>query len=494
MRKFIFFLAFIFFTKYSFAEFVFTSNCSKAYNEVINLNFVKAKQILDAERKSNPKNLIPEYIESYMDFLTAFISEEEPDFKKLKEKRAERLDMIDKDDELSPYFLLAKAEINLQTAIVKVRFQEYLTAAFEFRKGYKLLEENQKKFPDFVPNKKCLGLLHALIGAVPSNYKWVLNILGFRGTIPQGIGELRELLSISEKNSEYAYMNDEALIMLLFFESHLLKNNQSAWEVAKKIEERKLGPLHLFALNSIYLYSAENEKAIALLAARDQYKDVFPLHYLEFMLGSARLNKLDLDAEKSFHFYLDNFKGSSFVKAAYQKLAWLDLLQGDTVGYFQNMKMIKEKNKAFTDEDKQALKESESKEIPNIYLLRSRLLFDGGYYDNAISEIAGKPIIYFPKFRDQLELTYRLARIFDKKGQKDKALNYYSKTIKNGESYPFYFAASSALYSGLIYENMPDTINAVKNYQKCLSMRNHEYQDSIDQKAEAGLNRLGVED
>lgn len=493
MRKILILISFFVLPRIAFASFKFTPNCVKAYREVIHLNFIKAQQILEAEKKSDPKNLIPEYIESYIDFLTAFISEEERDFKTLKEKHSQRLDLFDKGDEHSPWFLLTKAEIHLQTAIVKIKFEEYITAAYEFRKGYKLLENNKKKFPDFVPNKKCLGLLHALIGAVPSNYKWLTSILGFHGTIPQGIGELRELLNISENSSAYQYLHDETIIILLFFEFHLLKNSQSAMELAKQIETSEMGPLHLFAVNSIYIYSARNERTIELTSSRKKSTGEFPLYYLDFMLGTARLNKLHFDAEKDFKIYVDNFKGNSFVKSAYQKLAWIDLLQGDTTGYFENMKSVLQKGNDFTDEDKQAINEARSNEVPNICLLRSRLLFDGGYYDAAIDEIAGKPVSYFPKFRDQLEMPYRLARIYDKQGQKEKAIIYYEKTIKNGESYPFYFAANSALYEGLVYENLFDTVNASRCYKKCLSMRNHEFQNSIDQKAEAGLNRLGVE-
>jgi hypothetical protein len=463
------------------------------------LQFPHARQILAAERKVNPKNQIPEYIESYIDFLTAFITEDPKDFERLKIRRTDRLNLMEADDRNSPYYLLAQAEINLQTAIMKIKYQEYLTAAYEFHKGYKLLEENEKKFPGFVPNKKSLGLLHALIGAVPSNYKWLTSILGFHGSIPQGIGELRELLTVSEKNPSYNYMHDETMIILMFFEFHLLKNGTSAMELAEKItasnandQNSKPGPLKLFAVNSIYLYNGNNEKTLELLSDRDTNTQEFPLFYLDYMYGLSKINNLDFTAEKHFNFYLQNFKGNSFVKSAYQKLAWIDLLQGDTTGYHREMNLLKERGNEFTDEDKQALKEAEANEIPNIYLLRSRVLFDGGYYDRAVSEIAGKPIRYFPNYKDQLEVIYRLARIYDKQGKADKAIDNYQRTIKLGETKPYYFAANSALYLGLLYENALDTINATNSYRKCLSLRNHEYQNSIDQKAEAGLNRLGI--
>ncbi len=83
-----------------------------------------------------------------------------------------------------------------------------------------------------------------------------------------------------------------------------------------------------------------------------------------------------------------------------------------------------------------------------------------------------------------------MARIFDKKNQKDKAIHYYTATYENGSGHPYYFAANAALLIAVIYEDKKDNNKATEWYRKCLAMRNHEYQNSIDQKAEAGLNRL----
>ncbi len=142
------------------------------------------------------------------------------------------------------------------------------------------------------------------------------------------------------------------------------------------------------------------------------------------------------------------------------------------------------------DEDKDAHQEAVSKEVPNIILLKSRLLFDGGYYRQSWAEIGGKPVDSFPRFRDQLEVTYRLGRIMDKLGITDKAIQYYSQTYKNGLSQTYYFAANSALLLGILYEEKEEYSLATDYYKKCLSLRDHEYQNSIDQKAQAGIDRI----
>ena len=44
---------------------------------------------------------------------------------------------------------------------------------------------------------------------------------------------------------------------------------------------------------------------------------------------------------------------------------------------------------------------------------------------------------------------------------------------------------------GILYEGKGDAAKAEDYFRVCLNFRDHEYQNSIDQKAKAGLNRLG---
>jgi len=211
------------------------------------------------------------------------------------------------------------------------------------------------------------------------------------------------------------------------------------------------------------------------------------------MEGNARLHNLDGSAEACFLKYTSKYKGKSYIKSAWQRLAWTRLVAGDIKGYkfYINKCKVVNKGEDFTDEDKQAITEAKNGVTPNAILLRSRLLFDGGYYNQALTELAGKPMSNFTSQKDQLEFTYRLARIFEKTGKRDKAIEFYESTIKNGSSSTYYFAANSALLLGQLYEEDNNKEKAKAYYQKTLSIKNHEYQNSLDQKAKAGLNRLG---
>ncbi|MBL7924881.1 MAG: hypothetical protein JNL88_11835 [Bacteroidia bacterium] len=477
------------------ADYVWTSLCRQAYEAAIALDFDKAHRLLSAEKAERPENLIPVYIESQIDFLKSFIDEDKKVLEGIKIRNEQRISIIRSHKGKSPYQRLCIAEMYLQLAIARARAEEFFGAAYDVRKAYKLLEENQKDYPEFKPNLRGIGLIHAAVGTIPKNYQWVAGMLGLSGSIKQGLNELKLLLYATTRQTEYAYLKDETIVMLTFLELNLGKDkdNESIrkrFYPVKNIQEK---PLLLFAKSVFHFAAAENDSVIKLLSSRSKDINGQALHYLNFMEANARLYNMDFSAELLYLKYLQNYRGNTYVKSAWQKVAWIHLLKGDDEGYRQNIArcVSAKKGEDLTDEDKAAIREAENKETPNVILLRARLLFDGGYYQRSLNELAGRSLTLFPTVKAQLEYTYRLARIFDKMEKKDKALQLYENTHKNGASHPYYFAASSALYIGQLYEDQGNKVKATEWYKKTLEMRDHEYQNSIDQKAKAGLNRLG---
>jgi hypothetical protein len=473
------------------AAFVMDPGCQSAYREIIALRFIKAKEIIEKEKLSNPDNDAVLFLENKILFLTAFISEERQSFEKLKSGKDKAISILEKGDDTNPYYRLAQAEILLQTALIKIKFREFFSAGLEIRKANKLLNENAALFPSFMPNLKGLGILHALIGAVPDNYQWIVHMVGFEGNIKQGIGELKSLLAATGNESEYSWLHEETLFLLIFTQHHLLRNDAATKQLIGTVNMNEAGPLLYFAVGNYYNSAGLSSKTLALLKNYQPDESRYPMPYLNFMLGSAMLYDLDAGADKYFQLYISEFKGQNFIKAAWQKLAWIRFINGDTLGYTKLLQKAKTEGNDFADEDKQALKEAEEQVIPNVHLLKSRLLFDGGYYQRALSELGGKNISDFPSLRDQLELTYRMGRIFDKMNQLEKAKGYYESTYANGQRQNWYYAANAALNLGMLYEATGNKTEAIGWYKKCLALRDHEYQNSIDQKAEAGLNRLG---
>lgn len=488
-----FFLLFLGTKLFAQTQFEFTGSCISAQEAILNLEFKKAKSILLQERKSNPKNLIPFYLDNYIDFLTVVISEEKPRFDLLKNNKAIRLEMIEKGDKNSPYYLLTQAEINLQWAFARIKFNEYLTAALEVNRAFKMLEENQKKFPDFVLNKKCLGLLHAAVGTIPDEYKWAIKLFGFEGSIKQGEAEVMEVYEASLKNPLYSGFKTEVALLLSVIELNLRNNEGFVKEhILPELEkEKKPNPLQVFCYANSCMKLGKTDEAIVFLEKNKFSKESFSFPYLNYMLGQAKLSRLDKDANVPLEIFLKTFKGINFVKAANLRLAWISLISGDAAKYTFYITKARSKGASIVDEDKQAKHESESAEIPNVSLLKARLLFDGGYFDKALVELNKIKPKKLKTVKDNLELVYRMGRIYHKQNNLEKAISNYQLTLKNGSAYNYYFAANSALQLGLIYEEQKNYPQAKAYFTQCLNLKEHEYQNSISQKAKAGLNRLG---
>lgn len=475
-----------------YAAFDFNENCRQAYTHIINLDFEKGKVLIDKEKKANPNNQITLYLENYIDFLTITIGEDKEEFDKRKGNKNHRLNQLEKGDKSSPYYRFVLAEVNLQWAFSRIRFGEYLTAAREINKAYKLLEENQEKHPNFTLNNKGLGLLHALIGTIPDNYKWAVQIFGVDGSIAMGVQELKMLLKQTKQKDELSHLQPEVAFLLTFIELNFAKDDDEIRQLYQLMSEKETrNPLVIFSKASILIKTNRNDEAIKVLQSYVQDNDGFHFYYLDFLMGEAKLHRLDKDSHLNMLTYLRKFKGNSYVKAAYQKMAWHYLLEGDTSSYRENISRAISMGSDMLDEDKQAQKEAESKKIPNVHLLKARLLFDGGYYQKALDVLQAPSISkHLNSKEEKVEHTYRLARIYHEWDKVDKAITYYEETINKGADLSAYFAANSSLQLALIYEERNDLDKAETYFKRCSSFKNEEYKNSINQKAKAGLARI----
>ena len=166
------------------------------------------------------------------------------------------------------------------------------------------------------------------------------------------------------------------------------------------------------------------------------------------------------------------------------------MLQHDKEAYFKFIGQCKSDEDLFLDEDREAVSEAFSGKIPSVSLLKSRLLFDGGYFKEALREILSVRITTLQSDDQRLEYHYRKARINQGLKNIEFAKQGYQLTLLCGKNSANYFAANSALLLAGIYESMNKKDSALIYYKECLSMRHHTYQNSIDQKAKAGIDRL----
>jgi tetratricopeptide (TPR) repeat protein len=230
-------------------------------------------------------------------------------------------------------------------------------------------------------------------------------------------------------------------------------------------------------LANVGMRSGHNDESIQLLEQMPTGSQYHPFPYRYFMLGIAKLYRLDKDANQPLLQFIKIYKGSFGIKEAYQKLAWYHLINNDQQGYWNNIYQAKIQGSTRADTDKAADREANSGEIPDLLLLQGRLLFDGGYFQRAFDLLKNAGTPYNNHEKNRLEYSYRMGRICHRLKKSPDAVRYYNETIDNGSSKPWYFACNAALQL------------ARTAYQKSIKINPDEYAASLHARAKAGLNR-----
>ena len=471
-------------------HFTRTNEIEKAYHLILDLRLEEAQSILDAYALEDPNNGLIPFVENYIDFFTIFIGEEKEEFKSLEANKSRRLEQIQKGDPNSPYFLFTQAEIKLQWALARLKFEEYFTAFTEVRSAHKLLEKNQKRFPTFVANKKSLGILHALVGTLPDNYQWGVRILGgIPGDISGGQREIEEVLSSAGQQDFLFEKETKAIYALLLL--HLTNSDKAAWKTINTANlNPKESPLAAFIMANVALHVGKTDVAIKLLEGAPQDDKFLDFAYLDYMLGLSYLYKGDNRAVIYLKSFLDKFNGINYKKEACQKIAWFYLLKEDLELYRSWMEQVQKVGATIIDGDQAAMEEAVSEIVPEKTLLRARLYFDGHYLDLALQTLQNLNPYALSRIEDRIQYYYRLARIYHALGNYDKAIKNYELTYKLGKDNGAYYACSAQLNLGLIRESLGQKSPAADHFKICLSLKPSAYKNSLHQKAKAGLNRL----
>lgn len=460
----------------------FNENCQNAYQNIVAYKLEEGQKFINKESLENPENAILPYLQNYVDFLTIFISEDPYVYQKSVEEKDDRLEFIANiENRESPYYTYCRGEIQLQWAFIHLKFGEYFKAAVSLYKANQLLMDTKENHPDFIPVNKSLGLIHAIVGTIPDNYHWMIKMVGFSGTIEEGTQELLQVVNNTESNNIF---QEEASILYVFALLYLHNDSQQAWVEVSKLHE--LYPENLilrYAAGQVAIHNGEPRKAIELLEGhvKEQYA---PFPFLDFIIGTCKLNTLDPYCKRNLTMFVEAHKGKQYLKEAYMKLAWNAALHDDEDEFeYYRQKCLKE-GSIDSESDEYAQIFCSEEGMPDIKLLRARLLFDGGDYKNASKELAQV------ENKLQEEYLYRNARIHQKIDSTQEAIVLYKELIDNKEN-EGYFKANSLLQLGLIYEKTNPEL-AEFYLERCLKMKDFPYVKSIHTKAKACKQRINA--
>jgi tetratricopeptide (TPR) repeat protein len=484
----IFLLALLYVPARAQKVFDFNDRCRQAYHDIVQLKLASGQQLLNAEKAQHPNNLIPYFLENYIDFFTLFFNEDPAEYKKRLPNRDTRLELLSKGPENSPFLLFTRSVIHFQWAAIRVKFGNNWDAGWEFRRSFLQIKNNQQTFPQFTPNALYAGAMQVAAGTIPDGYKWLSNLLGINGSITKGMARVNTFLQGTDEWS--ALFHDEAVFYYCYLKFYIQNDRPGVFQF---IDQQQLDVVnhHLFAYlaTNLHLNNQQSEKAEQIILGRNTNAGYLALPVWDMEMGYAKIHHLDAGAAQYLERFLATFKGKFYVKDVLQKLSWHYYLQGDEAKAKACRQKILQSGSTDTEADKQAQKEAITDKWPNKLLLQARLLNDGGYYRQALALLHGKNTGHFSLSEDKLEFAYRAGRLYDDMGNDSLAIVFYKQAIDLGEQRKEHFAARAALQTGFIYEQWGDKQTAIEWFQHCLNMKDHDFKNSLDSRAKAGIAR-----
>jgi len=469
-------------------KYEYDTNCAKAYAYFTALHIQDGNSIIEAALRSEPTNLLVSYIADYDDCLSLIFNPDPAEYERRKAHFEQRLSLLDKGDENSPWYRFCKAGLYFHWALVYFRQGENVKAAIAFRKSYLLVKENEKKFPAFIYNNVFAGVGEALAGAIPDSYKWFASIFGIKGSIRKG-GDLLSAFIIIHTDKDFLYT--EAVIYRTYLLFYLLQQKEIAWQYLNTEHfsvENNL--FNAFVKSNIALNYKKADIAIQTLKIAERSKDYDQLPMLDYQMAYGLLYKQDTGCLYYFQRFLKHNKGKDFIKDTWQIMA----LEYYVLGKMPNARYCREQinkvGRTQVDVDKQAQRFYQTSHWPARELVQARMLIEGGYFEQALDVLLKTDYKGYHNIADKLEYSFRMGRVYDELGKTDMALQCYSVVIEAGRNRTEYFAARAALQMAFIYEHTGKTKQAIAKYEEVLTMRNHDFQASIDQQAKAGINRL----
>lgn len=476
--------------------FAWTPGLQQAYSDLLNLKVQPARQLLTAE---SPKNGIRIYADDYADMLTLLYSDDDQAFARLADREEERLKQLRTLDPNSPWSRLTQAEVRLHWAFVKLKFNKEVSACWDIIRAYKLLTENQTRFPNFLPTYKSLGVLHILIGSVPEKYTWVTGgLLGLHGNVHQG------LLELQRAQQEPLFRLEARLIDLLIRAYILQFTEADELKLHQLVKENPNNLLIYFFTATTLMKNGQSEQALTYLLNRPgldrsipSNTAYLPIPIVHNLLGDIYLQKGEFTkALMSYQQFILTYKGQNFLKDTYYKQFLCHWLTSDPSDEGRALlQRVITAGRAVTEADKAAQKFAEAflkkGASPNQkILMRARLSSDGGFLDSALAYLKPYNETHFGPVAEKAEYNYRLGRIGQRQHKPDQAIPYFNRAIQLSDPDQLSFGATSALQLGYIYQQKRAVPQARQYFEKALSYKKHEYKNSVDNKARAGLSSL----
>ena len=215
-------------------------------------------------------------------------------------------------------------------ACVYGRFDSYLKAAWDARKGYSYLEDCVEVNPDYHDAYLGLGAIHYLAAMLPRPLRWMFSIIGVESNTRKGIDEIQRA---AEKG--YFAKTEAQFYLGMYF--GYLEEDQRGVDLLRSLTEE-------FPRNVIFIYNLAGAelRQRKVARARDQFTKVLQYvgteyaamaEYSKYRLGECALRVDNFpEAKKWFSLYLQQTVTSHFWAVAYYRIGQCEEAMGNRAG------------------------------------------------------------------------------------------------------------------------------------------------------------------
>jgi tetratricopeptide (TPR) repeat protein len=391
----------------------------------------------------------------------------------------------------SKYTSWVLGELHFQMAMVQAKRKDNIAAASNTRSALIYLKKNRHSYPNFYGNVKTLALIKEAILALPSAYQSSVRLVGMNINDLPGKEDLAaQLKSGRVPKNDSAYMT-ESYYYLAIMDYYLGSEPMNAWlRIEPVTRNYEKDDLAAFIRLNFALKCHRNSEALECINNFHPYSGGHGMPILHLLAGKAKVQNLDTGAYSDLEKYIQLSGEGDEVGLLY--LYYLDRIGGKK-GANNRLRQIAKIHSNQGEQAKAAKKTAVSylKNPPPLTLLKSRLLFDGGYYERALEALGDKKESQYKGQSAKLEYNYRKGRIYEEMGRFDLALLFYKEVLKKMEGSSQHYASYAALRTAQIYEKQGHLADAESAYTYSMVVcKRREYSKTVELKAKAGLKRV----
>jgi tetratricopeptide (TPR) repeat protein len=454
----------------------------KAY---LSYDFKLGNSLLSARLSSDS----PEYIRmaALRDFLTCLTRQSEGANSGFYSKAEYWRNRLVRMEPRSPGNYATTAELSIYRAVLASQFSDYRTSASALLQAYRDIEKSGKLM-DHADLNKLSGILGVLFSQVPDKAMKILKVAGIESAGLRSFDGLEDYYARSAPGS--ADQLEAWLLLVTAYKEFSVDPERSYVFIRQEGDLFPDNPLVCYQSALASLKAGYNDDAICLLenGMKTGGEVSFPLW--NYQLGRCYLNRMDPKAGVYLNKFLATPGGETFRHVGTLRLAWHFLVHGELSKAQVLLKEIKQLPESHSLYDKHAVREAESGILPDADMIRLRLLFDGGYYEQCLAKCKALEQKGHLTGVSAVEEQYRKARCLQCLNQTDEAIRSYLQVLAQADLVKSYWLPNSALQLGYLYNKKGQKDLALKYFNFCLDINKYGYREGINRQARAAIEQL----